>query len=186
MHSRSFNGVPLLPICGSRRASANAAKAASPPIQRLLSDSRSGRGDGCRGALRLFSVNRFNVFSFHERDHGDVEFAAVRAGSSETARRGTRRSRRNCPHDDAAHARLRLQSVERLFLLSQGWSAGRDFLRGEQHFGQRHTYVIPAVADADGLVRQESTKSLYVSPFLDTNMSYAFERRRQRNVSRSR
>ena len=22
-------------------------------------------------ALRLFSVNRFNLFSFHERDHGD-------------------------------------------------------------------------------------------------------------------
>ena len=41
-------------------------------------------------------------------------------------------------------------------------------------FGQRHSYLIPAIPDADGLVRQESAKSLYVSPFLDTNMSYAF------------
>ena len=41
-------------------------------------------------------------------------------------------------------------------------------------FGQRHTYLIPATPDADGLVRQESAKSLYVSPFLDTDMSYAF------------
>ena len=41
-------------------------------------------------------------------------------------------------------------------------------------FGQRHSYLIPAVPDADGLVRQESAKSLYVSPFLDTDMSYAF------------
>jgi DUF1365 family protein len=41
-------------------------------------------------------------------------------------------------------------------------------------FGQRHTYLIPANPDADGLVRQESAKSLYVSPFLDTDMSYAF------------
>ena len=41
-------------------------------------------------------------------------------------------------------------------------------------FGQRHTYIIPAVPDADGLVRQEGAKSLYVSPFLDTDMSYSF------------
>jgi uncharacterized protein len=41
-------------------------------------------------------------------------------------------------------------------------------------FGQRHTYLIPATPDADGLVRQECAKSLYVSPFLDADMSYAF------------
>jgi uncharacterized protein len=41
-------------------------------------------------------------------------------------------------------------------------------------FGQRHSYLIPALPDADGLVRQQSAKSLYVSPFLDTNLRYDF------------
>jgi uncharacterized protein len=41
-------------------------------------------------------------------------------------------------------------------------------------FGQRHTYLISAIPDADGFVRQESAKSLYVSPFLVKDMSYAF------------
>ena len=126
-------------------------------------------------ALRLFSVNRFNVFSFNERDHGD--------GSS-------------LPLLDQIRAKLRAAELDAegaIVLLTMPRMLGYAFnplslyfcyrkdgglaailYEVNNTFGQRHTYLIPATPDADGLVRQESAKSLYVSPFLDTDMSYAF------------
>jgi uncharacterized protein len=126
-------------------------------------------------ALRLFSVNRFNVFSFHERDHGD--------GSS-------------LPLLEQIGAKLRAAELDTggaIVLMTMPRMLGYAFnplslyfcyrtdgalaaivYEVNNTFGQRHTYLIPATPDADGRVRQESAKSLYVSPFLDTDMSYAF------------
>ena len=125
--------------------------------------------------LQLFSVNRFNIFSFHDSDHGD------RSGR---------------PLLDQIRAKLRVAELDAegaIVLLTMPRMLGYAFnplslyfcyrkdealaailYEVNNTFGQRHTYLIPALPDADGLVRQESAKSLYVSPFLDTDMSYAF------------
>ena len=126
--------------------------------------------------LRLFSVNRFNVFGFHERDHGD--------GS-------------NCPLLGQIRTKLRTAGLDAggaIVLLTMPRILGYAFnplsvyfcyrrndgllaailYEVNNTFGQRHSYLIPATPDADGLVRQESAKSLYVSPFLNTEMSYEF------------
>jgi len=126
-------------------------------------------------ALRLFSVNRFNVFSFHERDHGDgsnlplLEQIRVKLRAAEL---------------DAGGA-IVLMTMPRMlgyafnplslyFCYSKDGALAAILYEVNNTFGQRHTYLIPATPDADGRVRQESAKSLYVSPFLDTDMSYAF------------
>jgi uncharacterized protein len=126
-------------------------------------------------ALRLFSVNRFNVFSFHEQDHGD--------GSS-LPLLGQIRAKLRAAELDAEGAIVLLTMPRMLGYafnpLSLYFCYGKDggvaaiLYEVNNTFGQRHTYLIPATPDADGLVRQESAKSLYVSPFLDTDMSYAF------------
>jgi hypothetical protein len=41
-------------------------------------------------------------------------------------------------------------------------------------FRQRHSYVMPVTGDAARTIRQECAKQLYVSPFLDMEMTYAF------------
>jgi DUF1365 family protein len=126
-------------------------------------------------ALLLFSVNRSNLFSFHERDHGD--------GSS-TPLLEQIRAKLNAAGLDAGGA-IVLMTLPRMlgfafnplslyFCYREDGALAAILYEVNNTFGQRHTYLIPAVLDADGLVRQESAKSLYVSPFLDTDMAYAF------------
>jgi DUF1365 family protein len=125
--------------------------------------------------LRFFSFNRFNLFSFHERDHGD--------GSSFPLVEQIRAKLRAAELD--ARGAIVLMTMPRVlgyafnplslyFCYREDGGLAAILYEVNNTFGQRHTYLIPAVPDADGLVRQESAKSLYVSPFLDTDMSYAF------------
>jgi uncharacterized protein len=125
--------------------------------------------------LRLFSVNRFNVFSFHDRDHGD--------GSSLPVLEQIRAKLRAAKLDTGGA--IVLMTMPRMlgyafnplsvyFCYRKDGALAAILYEVNNTFGQRHTYLIPANPDADGLVRQESAKSLYVSPFLDTDMSYAF------------
>jgi DUF1365 family protein len=43
--------------------------------------------DMLAGRLHLFSHNRFNLFSFHDRDHGEGETTSPRPGSSGICKR---------------------------------------------------------------------------------------------------
>jgi uncharacterized protein len=126
-------------------------------------------------ALRLFSVNRFNIFSFHDSDHGD--------GSRRPLLEQIRAKLRAAEFD--ADGAIILLTIPRMlgyafnplnlyFCYRKNGALAAILYEVNNTFGQRHTYLIPATPDADGLVRQESAKSLYVSPFLDTDMSYAF------------
>jgi DUF1365 family protein len=125
--------------------------------------------------LRLFSVNRFNLFSFHETDHGD--------GSSVPILEQIRAKLHAAGLD--AGGVVVLMTMPRMlgyafnplsvyFCHRADGALAAILYEVNNTFGQRHSYLIPAVLDLDGLVRQESAKSLYVSPFLDTDMSYAF------------
>ena len=125
--------------------------------------------------LGLFSVNRFNLFSFHESDHGD--------GSSFPILEQIRAKLRAAGLD--AGGAIVLMTMPRMlgyafnplslyFCYRKDGAVAAILYEVNNTFGQRHTYLIPATPDADGLVRQESAKSLYVSPFLATDMSYAF------------
>jgi uncharacterized protein len=126
-------------------------------------------------ALRLFSVNRFNIFSFHDSDHGD--------GSGRPLLDQIR-AKLHAAGLDAKGAIVLLTMPRMLgyafnplslyFCYRTNGTLAAILYEVNNTFGQRHSYLIPATPDADGLVRQESVKSLYVSPFLDTDMSYAF------------
>jgi DUF1365 family protein len=126
-------------------------------------------------ALRFFSINRFNFFSFHERDHGD--------GSSLPLAEQVRTKLRTAALD--ANGAIVLMTMPRMlgyafnplsiyFCYRNDGALAAILYEVNNTFGQRHSYLIPATADTDGLVRQESAKTLYVSPFLDKDMNYAF------------
>jgi DUF1365 family protein len=134
--------------------------------------------DGVARRLRLFSRNRFNLFSFHDRDYGAGSYETLRS-QVETHLRAAELACDGGP--------IRLLTMPRILgyafnPLSVYFCHRRDgglaaiLYEVNNTFGERHSYLIPVGANDDGtaLVRQECPKQLYVSPFLDMDMTYAF------------
>ncbi len=128
--------------------------------------------------LRLFSRNRFNLLSFHDRDYGDGSGRPLRA-QMETylARLGV----------DIGGGAIRLVTMPRVLgyafnPISVYYCHAADrrlaamVYEVTSTFGVRHSYVlaIPPEDGAAGLIRQGCAKALYVSPFMDMDMAYAF------------
>ena len=131
---------------------------------------------GEAGSLsRLFSVHRFNLYSFFERDHGDrdgsplIEWARAQFSEAGLA---------------IGDARVRLLCSPRVLgyvfnPLSIYFAEARDTgtLKGviyqvHNTFGDAHAYVAPCTgASAE---RQEADKIFHVSPFFDVAGRYEF------------
>jgi DUF1365 family protein len=131
--------------------------------------------------LIVFSRNRFNLLSFHDRDHGDGSTAPLR---------------------DQVEARLQAVGVHLrggpIRLLTMPRVLGYGFnpisiyychrpdgalaalvYEVTSTFGLRHAYVAP-VSPSDGPTdefRQRAVKRLYVSPFMGMDMTYRFKGR---------
>jgi DUF1365 family protein len=123
---------------------------------------------------RLFSVERFNLFGFRQRDHG------ARDGSSLA---DWARARFEEAGIAIGEARLRLLCSPRVLgyvfnPLSVYFAEGRDgALKGviyqvHNTFGDRHAYVAPCAGTTPE--RQEADKVFYVSPFFDVSGRYEF------------
>jgi DUF1365 family protein len=126
-------------------------------------------------SLWLFSFNRFNLFSIHERDHGNSGDPSLRAYVEAAMREG------GFLPDGGA---IRLLTMPRILgyvfnPLSVYFCYGADgALRATLYevsntFGQRHSYLI-AADSTDGVVSQEVDKKFYVSPFLEMALTYRF------------
>ncbi len=132
--------------------------------------------------LRLFSLNRFNLFSLHERDYGDI---ARRADRSEGLRACVDRQLRDAGLPAAAA--VRLLTMPRILgyafnPLSVYFCHGADgalqalIYEVNNTFGERHSYLIAVEAgegDRERIV-QHCAKEFRVSPFLALDLSYVF------------
>lgn len=126
--------------------------------------------------LRLFSLERLNLFGFRTKDHGD----------------GSARPLREQVEAHLTSAGLNLDGGA-IFLLCMPRLLGFVFnpisvyycyrrdgalkaLVYEVHntFGQRHSYLIPVEKDAGEALEQRCLKAFYVSPFMDMDMAYRF------------
>lgn len=130
--------------------------------------------DACR-ASRLFSHNRFNILSFHDRDHGDGKPGRLR----EQIERTLEQSGISPPG-----GAIMLLCMPRV--LGYGFNPlSVYFCHDEQRvlraivyevhntFSERHFYAMRVETD-DGPVRHGCDKNFYVSPFMDMEMSYDF------------
>lgn len=126
--------------------------------------------------LRWFSLQRFNLFGFDSRDHGDGSSTPLRTQVE------ARLDAHGLSIDGGA---IRLLCLPRVLgyvfnPLSVYFCHRPDGpLRAivyevSSTFGERHSYVIPAEARGDGPIRQRAQKRLHVSPFLDMDLTYAF------------
>jgi DUF1365 family protein len=132
---------------------------------------------------RLFSRNRFNVFSFFDRDHGNKS-AAGNGGSHLRAYVEDHLRSAGMTPDGGA---IRLMSMPRIFgyvfnPLSVYFCHDRAgnltalIYEVDNTFGQRHSYVFPLddTVGGDKPLHQKCAKEFYVSPFIDMGLRYDF------------
>lgn len=126
--------------------------------------------------LMVFSFNRFNLVSFHTKDHGDCSHAPLRSQIT--------KSLEEAGLESASH-KIFLLCMPRILGYGfnplsvffcydgDGWLSAIVY---EVHntFGERHSYIIPCPHEKRAFIAQECNKVFYVSPFLGMDMSYAF------------
>ncbi len=125
--------------------------------------------------LRWFSLERFNLLSFHPRDHGDGSASPLRVQVE------AHLNTAGCPIDGGA---IRLLCLPRVlgyvfnpislyFCHRPSGELAAILYEVSSTFGERHTYLIPAGDDPHD-VRQSAAKRLHVSPFMEMALSYDF------------
>lgn len=130
--------------------------------------------DSIATRLRWFSHNRFNLFAFHDADHGPDDGTPVRewidrvlADAGITLGRG----------------RVRLLSYPRVlghvfnpisvwYCFDESERLGALVYEVRNTFGDKHSYVVPV--DASDRIRHTVQKRLHVSPFMDMDQTYDF------------
>lgn len=124
---------------------------------------------------RLFSRNRFNLYSFYDRDHGA-------AGSDLRAYVEAQLDSAGIAIDGGP---IRLLCYPRVlgyvfnplstyFCHRPDGSLAAILYEVNNTFGDRHSYLIPVDRDSSLPVVQDCAKALHVSPFLGMDMSYRF------------
>lgn len=130
---------------------------------------------------RLFSRNRFNLVSFHDRDHlggGDkaalnpplrvqVEAAMTSAGLAPDG--GPIRVL--CMPRVLGHV---FNPLSVFFCYRRDGSLAALLYEVNNTFGQRHSYLIPVEATGHRTIRQHCAKAFYVSPFMRMDITYNF------------
>ena len=136
--------------------------------------------DGLDRRLRLFSRNRLNLFSFHDRDH------LPKAAAPGASLRGTVDAELAAAGLDLGGGAIRLLSLPRIlghafnplsvyFCHAADGRLGAMLYEVNNTFGQRHSYLIPVEeVEPGGGVAQSCDKVFYVSPFLDMDLRYHF------------
>ena len=124
--------------------------------------------------LRLFSRNRFNLFSFHDRDHGngsgDVKADIEQLLASEGIDLGGGRIRLLCYPRLLGYV---FNPLSVYYCEDAGGTLRAQLCEVTNTFGQRHSYLLPV--DADSPQRRPAVdKCFYVSPFMPMDCRYRF------------
>lgn len=134
--------------------------------------------DEAAARCRLFSRNRWNLFSFHDKDYGDRSGTPLRPQIEALIRR---------TGQEPDGGPIRLLTMPRMlghvfnplsvwFCHRRDGSLATIVYEVTNTFKERHSYVIPVAAgDARAaMIRQSCDKAFYVSPFMDIDMRYDF------------
>ncbi len=130
-------------------------------------------GDTTNG-LRLFSYNRFNLFSLYDRDHGDstplvsyLSDVAKKSGYGDEIQRFMML----CYPRIFGYA---FNPITVYFGLDCEGEIRLMIYEVNNTFGHRKSYVLPATNPHNDLISQSCRKRLYVSPFNTDAGSYRF------------
>lgn len=125
--------------------------------------------------LALFSLERFNLFSFRPTDHG--------GGSADL--RGWVEAELGKTGVDISGGAIRMLSIPRIlghafnpisvyFCHARSGALAALIYQVNNTFGERHSYLIAVDDPSAPVVRQVCEKRFHVSPFMDLDMTYHF------------
>jgi DUF1365 family protein len=125
--------------------------------------------------LRFFSHNRFNLFSFYERDHGDGTGLLRAHIESVLKRHGI----------ELSGGAIRLLCMPRVlgyvfnplcvyFCYRPSGNLAAILYEVNNTFGERHSYLVPACGSTVQIASHSSAKRFHVSPFLPLDLRYRF------------
>lgn len=125
---------------------------------------------------RLFSLNRFNLIAFHEKDYGDS------SGKNLKKQIAALLNKENLPEPDQVSLLCFPRILGYVFNpLSVYYCHKNNALFAivyevSNTFGERHSYVIPAQSSSEAapIIRQTTHKKLHVSPFFPMDCYYLF------------
>jgi len=132
--------------------------------------------ESARG-LRFFSIDRFNLFSFHSRDRGDRSGRPLRTQVEEALREAG---------VDISDGRVLLLTMPRMlglafnplsvfYCFDADGALAAMIWEVDNTFGERHAYLIPVEKGATSVeIKQSCDKGFYVSPFMDMDLGYRF------------
>ncbi len=123
--------------------------------------------------LRLFSVERTNLFSFHARDHADGSPGPLRR-KIEAVSGGVDVSGRMVLLTMPRLLGFVFNPLSVYFCHDVNGVPSAIAWEVSNTFGARHTYFIVVERSDDGVVRQACPKRLHVSPFLSMDLAYQF------------
>lgn len=126
--------------------------------------------------LRFFSVNRFNLFSFHTKDHGD--------GSTTPLKEQVNALLRDNNIDLGAGA-IRILCYPRIlgyvfnplsvfYCYNEDKELAAILYEVSNTFNQRYSYLIPVEKASGNVIQQACSKHFYVSPFIPMETHYQF------------
>lgn len=130
--------------------------------------------DATQRKLRFFSINRFNIFSFYEKDHG------LRDGSSLRLWLNSELQRTQMPEADKVYLLCFPRILGYVF---NPFSAYFCYNNGilttiiyevKNTFGDQITYIRNAKISGNNLIKHSQTKKMYVSPFIEMDQTYSF------------
>lgn len=124
--------------------------------------------------LKLFSLDKFNLFALHQSDFGHADGPLVNQVRQLLQRKGY----------PEATAKIELQCYPRIlgyvfnplslyFCYDDQLQLKVVIYEVSNTFGQRHSYLLPVTASKK-TVRQQCQKQFYVSPFMPMQCSYRF------------
>lgn len=136
--------------------------------------------------LRLFSINRFNLFSFYARDRGDGSSRPLRQQVDDLL---------TGAGVDLTGGRVFLLTMPRLlgfafnplsvyYCFSAKGDLAAMIWEVDNTFGQRHAYLIEVPPGSPDEISQSCAKGFYVSPFMDMDLNYGFRFNRPESLLR--
>ena len=125
---------------------------------------------------RLFSVNRFNLFSFFDRDHGDRSGAPLK-GQIETLLKEAGVTLDGGSISLLCYPRVLgyvFNPISVYFCYGADGALRALIYEVTNTFHERHTYVFPVEQGDAAPFRHSCSKALYVSPFIGMEAQYNF------------
>jgi len=125
--------------------------------------------------LGVFSINRFNLFGFYERDHGDGKQPLRTYVEQILRQHGV----------DIAGGPIQLLCMPRVlgfvfnpisvyFCHRKSGALAAVLYEVSNTFGERHYYLVPASGNTESVAIHSADKRFHVSPFLPLDLHYRF------------